>query len=88
MTRSLWKGCFLESCFLKKSKTNFNVWSRSSSIPFSLTGKTVLVHNGKEFKKLLITREKIGFKFGEFVFTRSNMIKPKKSNFLAKKKNK
>jgi small subunit ribosomal protein S19 len=88
MTRSLWKGYFLDSCFLKRSKKNFNVWSRGSSIPFSLMGKTVLVHNGKEFKKLLITREKIGFKFGEFIFTRSNMNKPKKSNFLGKKKNK
>lgn len=86
MTRSLWKGFFLESCFLKKSKTNFNVWSRSSSIPFFLIGKTVLVHNGKEFKKLLITREKIGFKFGEFVFTRFNMNKSKKLNLSVKKK--
>jgi len=88
MVRSLWKGHFLESCFLKKSKKNLKVWSRSSSIPFSLIGQTVLVHNGKEFKKLLITREKIGFKFGEFIFTRSKMNNPKKSNFLVKKKNK
>jgi len=88
MTRSLWKGFFLDSCFLKKPKTNFNIWSRSSSIPVSLIGKTVLVHNGKEFKKLLITREKIGFKFGEFVFTRFNMKKTKKVKFSVKKKNK
>ena len=86
MTRSLWKGYFLENCFFKKAKTNLNVWSRKSSIPSNLIGKTVLVHNGKEFKKLLITREKIGFKFGEFVFTRSKMIKPKESKSLVKNK--
>jgi ribosomal protein S19 len=29
------------------------------------------VYNGKEFKKVFITGAKIGFKFGEFVFTRT-----------------
>lgn len=86
MTRSLWKGYFIENSFFRKRKSNLNIWSRNSSIPASLLNKTVLVHNGKEFKKLLITREKIGFKFGEFVFTRVNMLKPKKSNFFKKKK--
>ena len=86
MTRSLWKGYFLENCFLKKPKKNFNIWSRKSAIPLSLLNKTVLVHNGKEFKKLLITREKIGFKFGEFILTRSNMLKPKKVKTVKKKK--
>ena len=63
------------------------VWRALKSKGYSnLIGKTVLVHNGKEFKKLLITREKIGFKFGEFVFTRSKMIKPKKSKSLVKNK--
>jgi ribosomal protein S19 len=46
----------------------------------------VLVHNGKDFKKMVITREKVGFKFGEFIGTRSLMNKVKKSKVLAKKK--
>ena len=67
MTRSLWKGLFLVDSFLKGSKKNHSkIWSRKSVIPSFLIGQTVLVHNGK-FKKLLITREKVGFKFGEFV---------------------
>jgi ribosomal protein S19 len=34
-------------------------------------GKKVLVYNGKNFKQVKVTREKVGFKFGEFSFTRA-----------------
>jgi ribosomal protein S19 len=44
------------------------------------------VHNGKEFKKIFITREKIGFKFGEFSFTKKYTKKIKKSINIKKKK--
>jgi len=40
------------------------------------------VHNGKEFKNVVVTREKLGYKFGEFSFTRKYNVKQK----LAKKK--
>ena len=40
-----------------------------------MLGQNVLVHNGKEFKRILITREKLGFKYGEFAFTRKTKIK-------------
>lgn len=46
------------------------VWARSSKITSDVINKTVYVYTGKEFKKVLITRDKIGFKFGEFCFTR------------------
>jgi hypothetical protein len=46
------------------------VWSRRSAITSVLIGKTVLIHNGKEFKKLLVKREHLGFKFGEFSLTK------------------
>ena len=87
MSRSLWKGYFLNKYFFKHSKKiNFKIWSRSSTVPSFLIGKMVLVHSGKEFKKVLITREKVGFKFGEFVFTRSKIPKSKKSKVLKNKK--
>ena len=87
MSRSVWKGYFLNNSLFKHSKKiNFKIWSRSSTVPSFLIGKMVLVHSGKEFKKVLITREKVGFKFGEFVFTRSNIHKSKKSKVLKKKK--
>lgn len=69
MSRALWKGSFVNSSFFKKSTGP--IWARSSSIPAFLLGQTVSVYNGKEFKSIIITREKIGFKFGAFVLTRS-----------------
>ena len=56
MSRSVWKGPFvdpilLKSSFRNKKSTFKHVWSRSSVIPFSLLGQSVLVHNGKLFKK-------------------------------------
>ena len=74
MSRSVWKGAFITRNVLKKQskiqKNFFKVWCRNSSIPSFLLGKTVLVHNGKQFNKVTITREKIGCKFGEFSLTR------------------
>jgi len=48
-----------------------------------LLGQTVFVYNGKEFKNVVITREKLGFKFGEFSFNRKYNVKQKS---LKKKK--
>jgi small subunit ribosomal protein S19 len=78
MTRSKWKGPFLSNSILKNAfleKTE--IWSRNSVIPSFLIGKTVCVHNGKEFKRFIITREKVGYKFGDFSFTRKVFSKGK-----------
>jgi ribosomal protein S19 len=69
MSRSKWKGLFLDRAFLKKKKSKktwFRFWSRRSIISSNLMGRKIFVHNGLTFKPFLITREKIGFKFGEF----------------------
>jgi len=74
MSRSIWKSNFLEISLLRKKfseKKNLKIWSRGSTIPQFLEGSTVLVHNGNSFKKLIITREKVGFKFGLFIKTRT-----------------
>ncbi len=73
MRRSKWKGNFIDSSVIKLSNQNkkqLKVWSRRSVIPAFLIGTTVLIYSGKEFKKVKITREKVGFKFGEFCTTR------------------
>ena len=73
MSRTIWKGSFLEKCLLKKKtcvKKVVKVWSRRSVIPSFFVGKTISVHNGKIFKKIYITRELVGYKFGEFCPTR------------------
>ncbi len=81
MSRSKWKGNFIDQAVLKikdNSKKQLKLWSRRSVIPSFLIGSTVLIYNGKEFKKVAITREKVGFKFGEFCTTRRYKSKSKK----------
>ena len=73
MSRSKWKGPFFDLKLyktLRLSSLASKVWSRNSVIAESLVGKRVLVHNGNMFKKLLVIREKVGFKFGDFSYTR------------------
>jgi len=53
-------------------------------IPSFLVGQTVLVYSGQKFRKVYISREKVGFKFGEFCFTR--VMKKKIHNKKIKKK--
>ena len=69
MSRSVWKGYFIS---LKNTKRNKkNIWSRSNSIPSCLVGQKISVYNGKIFRKVKITRKKVGYKFGDFCFTRA-----------------
>lgn len=88
MSRSKWKSNFLEHSILKLEKKEKNdIWSRCSTIPFFLLNKTVRVHTGKNFKKIFINREKIGFKFGEFVPTRVYLkLKKARKKIIKKKK--
>ena len=73
MNRSQWKGPFLDLCIFKKNtkKTTPKIWSRRSTIPAALIGKMISIYNGKFFKTIMVTREKVGFKFGEFSTTRT-----------------
>lgn len=89
MTRSKWKSSFLNRSVLKNSHSKkTKIWSRSSVIPSFLVGKTVDIHNGKEFKRVFISREKVGFKFGEFSLTRKILIVPRKTAGKTKSTNK
>ena len=88
MSRSKWKGPFIDLKVLNSRDSKYSkrekIWSRSSQIPSFLIGRTVFVHNGQDFKSLFVTRDKVGFKFGEFSLTRKYIDKNKSS----KKKNK
>lgn len=87
MTRSLWKGPFINNAILKQvykqknqsiSHNFIKIWSRSSIIFPSFVGLCFEVHNGKQFVLVVIKETMVGSKFGEFVLTRK----------LAKHKNK
>lgn len=77
MSRSKWKGNFLNTTLLKKPKTLTNITQRNSTIPSTYLNTFISIHTGKEFKKSFISKEKIGLKFGMFAYTRKGKIKNK-----------
>lgn len=89
MSRSSWKGNFIDKSVLKlqhTKKSYLRIMSRSSVIPEFLIGKDVYIHNGNSFKSLSIDDDCVGYKFGEFSFTRKFVPKPYDKKFEHKKK--
>jgi small subunit ribosomal protein S19 len=81
MPRSIWKGPFIDSSVLKKSKSkHIKIWSRRSVILPQFEGLTFNVHNGKDFVPVLVKEEMIGHKFGEFAQTRKIFTYKKTKN--------
>lgn len=75
MSRSNWKGAFIKKISNKTiSSKKITIWTRESAIPLCLLDNYVHIYNGKSFKKIKITREKIGYKFGEFAYTKKNRL--------------
>lgn len=66
MTRSKWKGLFFDINVFKKGKVSA---TRNSCVPQHFLSKHVVLHTGKELKKLFISSEKIGLKAGSFIHT-------------------
>ncbi len=79
MTRSVWKGPFLDGYLLKKADRVRNsgrnevikIWSRRSTILPQFVGLTFGVYNGHKHIPVNISEEMIGMKFGEFSPTRT-----------------
>ena len=79
MTRSVWKGPFIDGYLLKKAEKArvsgrnevIKTWSRRSTIIPSFVGLTFGLHNGKKFIPVLVTEDMVGHKFGEFAPTRT-----------------
>ena len=78
MSRSVWKGPFVDPNLLKKveklkDKTYtvpIKTWSRKSTIIPEFVGHSFLIHNGKKFIPIKISDEMVGHKLGEFSPTR------------------
>lgn len=79
MSRSVWKGPFVDGYLLKKAdavresgrKEIIKTWSRRSTILPQFVGLTFGVHNGKKFIPVIVSENMIGHKFGEFAPTRT-----------------
>lgn len=73
MSRSLYKGPYVEPKLLKKiegKKPQDNVviktWARRSQIAPEMVGFKFGVHNGKDFIEVLVAEEMVGHRLGEF----------------------
>ena len=79
MTRSVWKGPFVDGYLLKKAETSrssgrhdvIKTWSRRSTILPQFVGLTFGVYNGRKFIPVNVTEEMVGHKLGEFSPTRT-----------------
>ena len=78
MSRSIWKGPFVDPNLIKKVekqksqtiKKPIKTWSRKSTIIPEFVGFSFLIHNGKKFIPIKISEEMVGHKLGEFSPTR------------------
>ena len=78
MSRSVWKGPFVDPSLLKKveklkGRTNtapIKTWSRKCTIIPEFVGYSFLIYNGKKFIPIKISDEMVGPKLGEFSPTR------------------
>jgi len=74
MTRSVWKGPFVDGYVLKKAEASRNsgrhemikIWSRRSTILPQFVGLNFGVYNGQKHIPVMVTEEMVGHKFGEF----------------------
>ncbi len=79
MSRSVWKGPFVDGYLLTKAEKVrasgrnevIKTWSRRSTILPHFVGLTFGVYNGKKFIPVLVTENMIGHKMGEFAPTRT-----------------
>jgi ribosomal protein S19 len=66
-------------------KRKLKIHFRDQIIPNVLKNSKVLIYNGQRYISVFVSKEKIGYKFGEFSFTRKKCIH-KKKKVLKKKK--
>ena len=79
MSRSVWKGPFVDPSLLKKveklkgqsNAAPIKTWSRKSTITPEFVGHSFLIYNGKKFIPIKISDEMVGHKLGEFSPTRT-----------------
>ena len=79
MSRSVWKGPFVDESLMKKvdkiknesNRKPIKTWSRKSTIIPEFVGFSFLIYNGRKFIPLTISEDMVGHKLGEFAPTRT-----------------
>lgn len=88
MSRSVWKKpIILNEKFKKIKNIKDKIIERNFIISSKFLNKIVSIHNGKVFVNVFIDKDKVGFKFGEFVYSRkfiAHKVNKKKSKIKKK----
>jgi small subunit ribosomal protein S19 len=79
VTRSTWKGPFVDGYLMKKAdkvreggrNEVIKTWSRRSTILPQFVGLTFGVYNGRKHIPVLVSEDMVGHKLGEFSPTRT-----------------
>ena len=79
MSRSVWKGPFVDAYLLKKAEKVresgrndvIKTWSRRSTILPQFVGLNFGVYDGRKHVPVLVTEDMVGHKLGEFSPTRT-----------------
>ncbi len=79
MGRSIKKGPYIDEKLMKKvmqqkagsNRDGIKTWARACQIPPEFVGHTFMVHNGKNFIKVLVSENMVGYRLGEFSPTRT-----------------
>ncbi len=79
MSRSVWKGPFVDLHVVKKAvvaqsgsaRGPIKTWSRRSTILPQFDGLTFSVYNGRKFIPVSVNEDMVGMKLGEFAPTRT-----------------
>ena len=88
MSRAKWKGPYIKLTTVKKilKVTDSKLSDRAATILPNFVGKTLNIHNGFGYIKLIIKKEMVGYKLGEFAPTRKKFIFKKSKKHGTKNK--
>lgn len=79
--RAHWKIPYIHNMFTNYtniSKKTMKIQHRHTIIPYTLLSKTLNIYNGKKYIPVIIKKEMVGHKTGEFSITKVLGYKPKK----------
>ena len=77
MSRSKYKGPFFKANLIKHKQWK-KIFNKNLTILPEYNNHFVNIYNGKTFINIKIKEQMIGFKFGEFIYTRKKHIYKKK----------
>jgi small subunit ribosomal protein S19 len=85
--RSKWKSLYYDQRLNEiLNRKQLKIIERNSVVTSEFLNKKVKIYNGKLFVNVFIDEAKVGFKFGEFAYSRKRCIHKSKLKIKKKKK--